>query len=139
MLLLVTQCPTEGFVAELPFSMPRLELSGHIPDPTKTSVNPLPCVLEEKAGDYFSIVLLMNFPLCHQDPLSHEDPESTCSTLKSLTQRNSLTRLQRSSTFHHSKCQQVSLFKVKKGRAKLGLWKGGRHDSISLASGTAPV
>lgn len=50
-LWLVTQCPTEGFVAELPLSMPRLGLSGHIPDPTKTPFNPLPCVLEEKAGD----------------------------------------------------------------------------------------
>lgn len=91
MLLLVTQCPTEGFVAELPLSVPRLGLSGHIPDPTKTPFNQPPplCTRGKSRGLVFHCAS-DEFSTLPQDPLSHEDPEPTCSTLKSLTQRNSL-------------------------------------------------
>lgn len=55
MLLPVTQYLTEDFVVELPFATPRLELSGHTPDPNETPVNPSSVYWRSKQATRFPL------------------------------------------------------------------------------------
>lgn len=117
-LSLLTPCPAEGLVVELP-STAGLESSAHTPGPSKTPSQPLVWTRESRRREL--VIVLLTFPLCLQHPgLPGRH------TLKSQAQRVAQAGLQRSSGFYNPKCQQAG-----KGRTQLGLWRRGWAHSIS--------
>lgn len=113
--LLLTQCPTEGFVVELP-STARLESSAHIPNPVDQRRKQ-----ETEA--------------CHcASDVSHSASRIPSlpgrQTLKPQARRDTVAQHQRSPGFCNPKCQQAG-----KGRTKLGLRRRGWAHSTSWEMG----
>lgn len=105
--MLVTSVPSEGLVAELPFSKLRLECTTPTPDPPKYPEPASYCVSEETAR---ARVLTCASDFATSAPrIPHPSLGSKIKLFYlKIIGPNSLTRLQKSSSCHPPKCQQFS-------------------------------